>query len=433
MKRRRFSLIFPNIFPLQNHGFCLSPKFKNMTPQLVTSPRASAGSAASLCAFFCFVGTGAAADSISWERHAFPLPETIWSVEGLDANADGRPDLIAMGPTRVFVLTAPDWKQHVIFDSREPQMLYCVALDADRDGDLDIAVGRYQAPWIEYRKALEAGQRADEPKGPDFSLAWLENPQRVDNPWAWHIIDRELNGIHGLWTGDVDGDGAKDLVADSIMGPFFPNSLAWFATTPGGPNPFKRNIITKGGADGRPHYLDFADLNGDGRGEVLLGDSGGGTFTWWEQGSNAGQPWIKHLIASKKGATNIKGADVNRDGEMDVVGSCGHGRGVFWFSGPAWQEQVIDADLRDPHALTVGDFDGDGDTDVAAASFGAKVVRWYQNDGQGAFIPHDIDTTHQQEAYDLKTVDLDGDGRVDLILAGRETRNAVWYRNTKAD
>ncbi len=286
-------------------------------------------------------------------------------------------------------------------------------------------------PWIEYRQAREAGKTVEEPKGPDFSVAWLENTHRLDDPWPLHVMDRELNGIHGLWTGDVNGDGATDLLADSIMGPHFPKSLAWFKTPPRGKTTFARHVITREGADGRPHYLDFADLNGDGRGDLLVGDSGGGTFTWWENSGGTNQSWTKHQIAKENGATNIKGADVNRDGAPDVVASCGHGKGVFWFQGPAWKKHVIDADLRDPHALAIGDFDNDGDTDVATASFSAFVVRWYQNDGQGTFTPHDIDVGHKQQAYDLKTVDLDGDGRLDLILAGRESRNAVWYRNRK--
>ncbi len=351
----------------------------------------------------------------------------------MDANADGKLDLIAMGPTKVFALTAPDWKEHLLLDSKEPQMLYCVALDADSDGDPDIAVGRYRVPWIEFRQAREASKPADEPKGPDFSIAWIENIRRVGEPWPLHVIDRAFNGIHGLWTGDVNGDGVKALLADSIMGPLFPNSLAWFQTPPRGENAFTRQVITKGGTDGRPHYLDFADLNGDGRGDVLLGDSGGGTFTWWEQGAGIDKLWAKHPIAKENGATNIKAGDVNRDGAPDVVGSCGHGKGVFWFEGPAWTKHVIDANLRDPHALAVDDFDGDGDLDAAAASFTAKVVRWYQNDGKGSFTAHDIDTANQQEAYDLKAVDLDADGRLDLILAGRETRNAVWYQNRNLD
>lgn len=375
---------------------------------------------------------GAVAGLPDWQRNAVPLPESIWSVEAVDANADGKLDFIAMGETKVFALIAPEWKLQVLRDTEEPKMLYCVALDADRDGDLDIAVGRYRVPWIEYRQAREAGKTADEPKGPDFSIAWLENTRRVGDPWPLHVLDRELNGIHGLWTGDVNGDGGKDLLADSIMGPLFPKSLVWFQTPPRGESAFKRQIITRGGADGRPHYLDFADLNADGHGDLLVGDSGGGTLTWWEQGATADQPWTKHSIAKESGATNIKAADVNRDGVPDVVASCGHGKGVFWFEGPTWKKHFIDVELRDAHALALGDFDGDSDLDVATASFGAKLVRWYQNNGQGVFAAHDIDTTNQQEAYDLKTVDLDADGRLDLILAGRETRNAVWYRNRKS-
>src|SRR4026208_1626335 len=87
-----------------------------------------------------------ATGSPDWQRNAFPLPESIWSVEAVDANADGKLDLIAIGETKVFALMAPDWKEYVLVDTKEPKMLYCVALDADGDGDLDIALARYQVP-----------------------------------------------------------------------------------------------------------------------------------------------------------------------------------------------------------------------------------------------------------------------------------------------
>ncbi len=384
-----------------------------------------------LTANWILQSAGSAAEKAApkWIRNAVALPESIWSVEAVDANRDGKLDLVAMGETKVFVLLAPDWKQHLLADTKEPKMLYCVALDADADGDMDIAVARYQAPWIEYRKAIDAGKEPGKPAGPDFSVAWIENNGRVESEWKLHVLDRELNGIHGLWVDDVNGDGRKDLLSDSIMGPLFPKSLAWFETPPRGTSTFKRHIITKAGADGRPHYLDFSDLNGDGRGDLLVGDPGGGTFTWWENPGSGEVAWPKSQIAKETGATNIKAVDVNRDGKPDAVVSCGHGKGVFWFEGPEWKKHEIDAELRDPHALAIGDFDRDGDTDIAVASFTAFVVRWYENNGTGSFTPHDIDTGNKQQAYDLKATDLDGDGRLDLILAGRESRNAVWYRN----
>jgi prepilin-type N-terminal cleavage/methylation domain-containing protein len=384
-----------------------------------------------LFALVNLTATGLQANPIDWSRQEIPLPESIWSVEAVDLNADGRLDLIAMGHTKVFGLQAPGWNIHVLADCGEPKMLYCVALDADGDGDLDVAVGRYRAPWIEYREAQRAGKTAAMPKGPDFSVAWIENTGRLGKDWPLHVIDRELNGIHGLCVGDIDGDGRKDLISDSILGPSFPNSLVWFQAPKRGESLFQRHVVTKDGADGRPHYLDFADLNVDGRGDVLLGDSKGGTFSWWEQSANPDASWIKHRIAQENGATNLRAADVNGDGVLDVVGACGHGKGVFWFEAPAWKKHGIDTDLGSPHALACGDFDQDGDIDVAVASFTAFVVRWYQNDGKGIFTAKDIDTGHRQQAYDLKSVDLDGDGRLDLILAGRESNNAVWYRNRK--
>ena len=368
--------------------------------------------------------------STHWQRTAVALPESIWSVDAVDANGDGKLDIIAMGTTRVFALLAPNWTANVLIDTKETKMLYCVAFDADGDGDLDIALGRYRVPWIEFRLAQKAGKTVSEPQGPDFSVAWIENIGRADQPWPLHVLDRELNGVHGVCAGDVNGDGRKDLIADSINGPAFANSLAWFQSPTDPKKQFERHIITHGGTDGRPHYLDFADVNGDGRGDVLLGDSVGGMFTWWERG-DADKPWTKHLIAKENGATNIKEADINGDGVADVVGSCGHGKGVFWFEGPTWTKHAIDADLPDAHGLAVGDFDGDGDIDVAASSYTGKVVRWYENDGKGTFAPHDIDVGNGQESYDMKAVDMDGDGRPELLLAGRETRNVVMYHHLK--
>ena len=135
--------------------------------------------------------TQAASSLPVWERHAFSLPESIWSVEAADVNGDGKLDLIAIGITKVYALTAPDWKVHELFDIQEGKMLYCVALDVDHDGDKDLVLGRYAIPWIDYRQAqAEHKPLPPTPKGPDFSVAWLENTGNPDRPWPLHVIDR---------------------------------------------------------------------------------------------------------------------------------------------------------------------------------------------------------------------------------------------------
>lgn len=378
-------------------------------------------------------------DAIDWQRHSFTLPESIWSAEAIDIDGDKKLELIAMGESKVFALTLQPnipgqpvtASTRVLFDSREPKMLYCIRIDADNDGDLDLALGRYRVPWIEYRQALASEKPLPKPQGPDFSLGWIENTQASSIPWPLHVIHTHLNGIHGLAAADLNHDGLADLAATSIMGPTFPNSVLWFQASKSKTNPFRIHAVTQNGADGRPHYLEVADINRDGQPDLLLGDSQGGTFTWWEQKPNS--TWQRNLVAQEKGATNIRAADLNNDGSIDIAGSCGHGKGVFYFQAPNWTRIIIDPDLPSPHALALGDFDRDGDTDVATASFTAFAVRWYENTRKNSFLPHDIDTGHQQQAYDLKTIDVDADGRPDLVLAGRESRNLVWYQNLKPD
>lgn len=360
-----------------------------------------------------------------FERHAVAFPQDVFGIDALDANGDGRRDVVVAGLTTVWLLVAPDWHTVEVGDTPGGRTIHAVVLDCDEDGDLDIVISRSVSEWIYHRLALAAGKPSATPVGEDWTIAWLENTGRAAGPWRLHRLDQELHGVHGLWTGDVNRDGRPDLLANSFAGPRFESSLAWFPS-PVGRKP-ARTLITEGAATGRPHYLDFADLNDDGRGDVLLGASAEGTFTWWEQPEEASAPWKRHLIASEPGATHPRAADLNGDGRLDVLGSAGHGVGVAWYEAPAWTKHVIEPALRDIHAFDAADLDGDGDIDAVGCSFSDGIVRWWENLGGGRFAPRDIDTTHGQQGYDLKVVDLNQDGRPDLLLAGRQSRNAVIY------
>ncbi len=373
--------------------------------------------------FGCLASSATAAPTFI--RRAIPLPQPILGVAAMDVNGDGRLDLVAAGETKVWAMVAPDWRIEELADTSGGRTIHAVALDSDGDGDLDLVISRSYSLWIRHRLALAEGKPSALPAGRDWTVAWLENTGKTGAPWPLHMVDRELHGVHGLWTGDVDGDGKPDLLADSFAGPHLENSLAWFSAPFGGSA--NRRMITKGGATGRAHYLDFADMNGDGRGDVLLGASEEGTFTWWEQPPGAKGEWQRHLIAREPGATHPRAADLNGDGRQDVLGSCGHGTGVFWYEAPTWRRHIIETNLRNIHAFDAADLDGDGDIDAVGCSNTDTIVRWWENTGGGKFQPHDIDVGNGQHAYDLKIADLDGDGLPDLLLAGSESKNAVVY------
>lgn len=375
-----------------------------------------------------FFSAGLANAAPEFERRTLDLSEGVWGVAAADVNGDGKLDVLAASDTQAVAFIAPDWQPVVLHDSAGGRLLHATALDCNGNGKLDFVVARIHSPWVDYRKAKAAGKNPPEPKGPDFTLAWIENTGRVDEPQPLHVLETDFSHIHGVAAGDVNGDGLADLVASSFDGPEA-NSIALHLRKKNAPG-FIGSRITRGGAKGRAHYLDVGDVNGDGRADVLLAASSGGTATAWLQ--NADQTWVPQLIANEKGATHAQAADVDGDGVIDVIVSNGHGQGIFWFRGPHWEKRIVDGDITETHALDHADLDGDGDIDIAAGSYGEKIVVWYGNDGRGNFTRHVIDQGNEQESYDLKITDIDGDGKPDLILGGRRSNKAAFYRQLTA-
>lgn len=366
-----------------------------------------------------------------------------------DFTGDKKADIIACagGKTRLFV--APDWKEISLAPERAQSPIHSETLDCDGDGDLDF-VGAEYSPGVIY---------------------WLECPKRPESdPWRWRLIDSQVNGIHGLLVGDVDGDGRPDLLANSGQpkGPLA-NSVVYYRTPADAKSragddqvgPFAANrdaekaahegkvfwprtVVAQGDAPGLSHYLGLGDVNGDGRPDIATAAKGGEQdpsgkgewFAYWEAPADPrSDHWQKRIVGEKfAGATNILSADVDGDGKNDWIASCGHGFGLFWFknrlaAGASWKAHPINPLPEGCHDLQVGDFDGDGDIDAASVAKDTKLALVFWNDGRGSFTTHIIG--RDQAAYDLRAIDLDGDSDLDLLVAGQESRNVVWYENPK--
>ena len=162
-------------------------------------------------------------------------------------------------------------------------------------------------------------------------------------------------------TGDVDRDGKLDLIGNSAQPDgVFPNSIAWFRIPPDprSAKRWERYVFAQGDAPGLSHYHGFGDVNGDGRPDIASAAKvppDGNWFAWWEQPADPRGVWKKHVIATNQsGATNIRIADVNRDGKADFVCSRGHGVGLVWYEAPNWTPHEINTSLRGPHSLDIG-------------------------------------------------------------------------------
>jgi len=360
------------------------------------------------------------ANAQGWKKHVIHEGEHCNTAVAGDFTGDGRPDVISTsgGKSRLFI--APDWKVVVIDDNKENSFIHSEVFDVDRDGDLDYIGARYRPGLV----------------------AWFENPKdSTKGPWKFRVADQEINGIHGLLKGDVDGDGQVDLLANSAQ-PVgaFPNSGAWLKVpkNPRKAKSWQRNIFARNDAPGLSHYLGIGDVNGDGRADIAMGAKGGPQdksgmgewFYWWEAPKDPTKAFTRHKLPGKHpGATNIQQADVNGDGKVDFIASRGHGLGLIWFENPSWKIHDINTELEFPHCLQVIDMDGDGDIDAATCAYGSEIAAWFENDGKGKFKTHIVATG--QQAYDIRAFDMDLDKDLDLLIAGRGSKNVVWYENPR--
>lgn len=338
-----------------------------------------------------------------WARHVLTEEDRSFAAVGLKLNGGGRAVIAGLGQKTVLLDGG-----RVLHEGAS--LIHAAVMDVDGDGDEDF-VGAQYSPGLVF---------------------WLEQPAKPrEQAWTYRVIDAEIDGVHGLHVADVDGDGRADLIANSAQPKGkFASSIVWLKALEGGKR-WQRNVFAAGDAPGLSHYHGAGDLNGDGRVDIVSAakvGKDGEWFAWWEQPKGGKGPWKKHLLATgEDGATNPLVADVNGDGKMDVVAARGHGVGLLWFAGPAFEKREIDRELAGPHSLALGDIDGDGDVDAVTCAKDSYVVAWFENDGKGNFTKHHIH--ENQAAYDIRLFDVDGDGDLDVIVAGQNSRNVTWYEN----
>lgn len=352
-----------------------------------------------------------------WKKHEVFSSGFNTTAVALDYNGDGLMDVITSYKKKIVLLAAPDWKEAVIHNAA--RSIHSEAFDVDGDGDPD---------WL----GSSAG-------GPPI---WLENPGKANELWVSRVIDPDITGIHCLLKADVDKDGKLDVIINNFKKEgLLASSVIWLSTPDDvkSAKKWQRHVFADKDAPGGSHYFGFGDIDGDGWAEISVAAKGGtfengDWFAYWKNpgAANMTKPWKKTVVGEGfLGATNILPGDVDGDGKVDFVASCGHGTGVFWFRAPDWKVEMIDSEMDSPHSLALVDFDADGDLDAASCGFMSNRLSVYYNDGKGNFKRVDVDEA--QQSYDLRAVDMDGDGDLDLLNAGRKTGNVAWYENPHSD
>jgi YVTN family beta-propeller protein len=134
--------------------------------------------------------------------------------------------------------------------------------------------------------------------------------------------------------------------------------------------------------------ISVVDFNGDGDPDVLVG--GLGSIVLCVNGGDG--TFSSSVLVPSPGGNNTKvtGADVNGDGKMDLVGiDTGSDEVVWWGNNGdgTFTKYVVGSSVGGPSDIVVTDLENDGDRDIITSSDLSNQIIWWRNDGAIQAVP----------------------------------------------
>ena len=229
-------------------------------------------------------------------------------------------------------------------------------------------------------------------------------------------------GISFIANADMNGDGLPDLLVTTVK------NIAVFINQGGGN--FAKAVIYKGGT-GLSGQLVVGDFNRDGVPDIAdVRRSSDNIAVMLGQTDSAGHATGALGLAERfkvgNGPKGLAVGDFNGDGKLDLAVANsnfrkpalavlqGNGDGTFAQKQPYFGGSFVDG-------VIAGDFNGDGNADLATVSFTSD-LRAYAGNGDGTFAPfRDFPSGHFGQY--VVSGDFNGDGKDDIaIAAGAEVK-----------
>lgn len=349
-----------------------------------------------------YLQVGAPEAAVSF-ANAKNSPLTVYLPVGLaigDFNEDGKPDLAVAGNIRIYLFLG---NGDGTFTPVPGSPLYMPSPPYDDFGSPYVATITAGDFTHAGHTGLVVGSAQNEAA---FTLAGSGNG-------AFAFADTPANAPQmpttSVAVGDFNGDGDLDLVAIGGGGGASPITLLGYGH--GAFNDVVQVFQDTGSSSA------VGDFNNDGKldltidgAKILLG-VGDGTFTQ------------APLAAAGDGPVAVAVGDFNGDGNLDlavcdnsgnnVTILLGNGNGTFT---PATGSPIPVG--NQPYAIVAGDFNNDGNLDLAVANYGDGTVSLLLGNGNGTFTqasgsPYAVGNG----PYQIAAADFNGDGKLDLAVA----------------
>ena len=341
------------------------------------------------------------------------LPTTVYSA---DFDGDGDKDLVSSseGDDKIVWFENIDgngtFSFQKIISTNADHATYVFAADIDGDGDMDV---------------LSASSG-------DNKIAWYKNTDGSGTFSSEIIISTDASGTKSVYAGDLDGDGDIDVLSTA----YSDNKVVWYENTDGA-GTFSSEIIIASNLTGVMHAI-IADIDGDMDNDIIGASSSDNKVVWYENTDGAGTFSAENIISTEVSfPIYVCVADMDGDSFLDVLSASYSDNKIAWYqntdgTGNFSAQNVISTNTEGASAVKAADLDNDGDIDVVAASFADNKFSWFENiDGNGTSFSETL--LYDKETYSAYSVyidDIDNDNDNDIFTVSYNFGDISLYKNT---
>jgi len=236
--------------------------------------------------------------------------------------------------------------------------------------------------------------------------------------------------------GDINGDGKLDLVIVNKTGSSSVSILR--NTSTGSTISFAAKVDFATGAN--PQAIAIGDVDGDGKVDLAVANDGSGTVSLLRNTSSTTTISFATKVdfTTDVNPYSVVIGDIDGDNKLDLAvanyGFSSGGNNVSILRNTSsigtinFATRVNYATGTNPTSVSIGDINGDGKPDLAISNTGSNTVSIFHNrsdSGLISFTPK-VDKTTGSNPYSVSIGDLDGDGKPDIAAANsNSTANSI--------
>ncbi|MCK5133436.1 MAG: VCBS repeat-containing protein [Candidatus Sabulitectum sp.] len=263
----------------------------------------------------------------------------------------------------------------------------------------------------------------------DDEVSYWINSGEVIPQWEEFVVTDSLDGACFVCSGDINNDGFNDIAACGYEA----NLIICFMGDGGGS--WTRVVVSDELV--HPHEVHFADIDQDGLVDLLAAGAGATAVSWWKNNGSGPDQWQKFDVCTNMpGGRSVCWGDFDQDGDLDLAGCSLPRDDVRWWENdgqtpPGWTDHLIEGSLDGAHMTRTADIDGDGSLDLATTGYGSgEIAIWFNRGGSTVvWEKHSISGSFGL-ALGIELVDINNDNLIDLVGTSMgPSQMAVWLNN----